>query len=326
MTGYHGSLAFLVYDSRSGSTLLSREVVAHLEGVFVTPEIGFDELFILGEEGLSRLGWSEVLRRLYAGHEFRNFHLDQKDALGLVQPEGTKPLSLADGIYALLAEFARYHDKFEPTWLVVKNGSHIRHWRSMMRAFGAGLTIIHVVRDPRAVINSKLRTPRPYCPQEVMAWGGPLLASVRWRRYVRQILCARQQGVHIHEIRYEDMLAKPERIMFGLAQFLGVKLRQVPETRTYSIPQAERSIHQKVLAPGIDERRWKAWTDELSSFDRFQIESICGQDMMRVGYPVRANYQQLRQPLAWGLGWPRVLVGTFRHFWLKMKSELRHPC
>ena len=71
------AVAFLVYDSRSGSTLLAKEISANLDGVMVTPEIGFDRLLAEGEAGLRRKGIGPIAEHMFAGHEFVNLGLDK---------------------------------------------------------------------------------------------------------------------------------------------------------------------------------------------------------------------------------------------------------
>ena len=319
MSGSPRRLAFLVYDSRSGSTLLSREIRGFLEGVCVTPEIGFDELFRVGEPGLQKYGWPELLRRLYSGHEFINFRISQKRALQLLCPDDGQVVGLVEGIRRLLDAYCGEYFGSECNWIVVKNGTHIRYWRTMHRLFGDELVLLHIVRDPRAVINSKLKTPRPYQPEEMMAWGGALLASLRWRNYVREVEGAQQEGVRIYQLRYEDLIKAPRENMERLATFLGVKIRMKADAQRYFIPSAEKEIHKEVMKPGINIRRQEAWIEELPKHDRFQIEALCYRDMKRFGYQVPGRLYRRLQSLALVAGLPRTMAGTLKHLRLKMR-------
>jgi len=306
-------IGFLVYDSRSGSTLLAREMTAHLEGVFVTPEIGFDSLLALSESELARLGWPAVLRRLYRGYDFRNFDLPPELAVSLVHDAKGDPLRAAEAIRALLGAYTIKHAGPNTRWVVVKNGSHLRYWRVLQKLFGNTLRLIHITRDPRAVINSKLRTPRPYRTQEVMAWGGPLLAALRWRRYMDQTRQAALSGLAVHTLRYEDLLAGPHTVMTAIGQFLGVSTRLAPTSNTYAVPKRERTIHVRVATQGFDTAREIAWRRELSRCDQFQIETLCGSAMSRLGYRTQSTSGALHTAAAWCLGLPRAIIGTLRH-------------
>jgi hypothetical protein len=306
-------VGFLVYDSRSGSTLLAREMTARLDGVFVTPEIGFDGLLAMRESELIRLGWPAVLGRLYDGYEFRHFDLPFEVAASLLHDASGTPLGRAQAVRVLLAAYvARLADP-GTRCVIVKNGSHLRHWRALQALFGGALRLIHITRDPRAVINSKLRTQRPYRPAESMAWGGPLLAAVRWRRYVEQAQRARRGGVAIHTLRYEDLLATPDSVIDGIARFLGAPVRAAASGSAYGVPERERSIHRRIAAPGFDSARETAWQRELSGPDRFQIETLCASAMSGLGYRAQAAPGPLNVATAWCRGLPRAIVGTLRH-------------
>lgn len=306
-------IAFLIYDSRSGSTLFSREFSARFERVFVTPEIGFDRLFARGEGWLARLGWEKVLRTLYSGHEFRNFDVPYERALSLVKGQ-----SLADGVRILIAEFARQHKREDAQWVVVKNGRHIRYWKKMKGLFGDDLFFLHVVRDPRAVINSKLRTRRPYHPEEVMAWGGVAPAAVRWKSYVNSIGDANANGVKTAELRYEDLINDVSGTLHRLAGLLGIF--HGGGRWNYQIPDAERSIHGLVLAKGIDNRRAEAWMSELSSWDRCRIEAICSPEMVRLGYHQTEKSADLKKIVACVSELPSIALKVFRHYLRMLKA------
>jgi len=74
---------------------------------------------------------------------------------------------------------------------------------------------VHLIRDPRDVVASTKER-----------WGyraGLGTALRKWRRYVEtaQAFGARVGPTRYHELRYEDLVAEPERQMAGLLEFLG---------------------------------------------------------------------------------------------------------
>jgi len=310
-------IAFLVYDSRSGSTLLSREISERFKDVYVTPEIGFDKLLNIGERGLAKLGWAAVLRALYQGHEFTNFDLPYETALKMVMTRDGA-LGLVEGIKTLVAEFARCHNRADAKVVIVKNGSHTRHWKIMHKLFGDELSFIHIIRDPRAVINSKLRTIRPYHPEESMAWGGCLPAAIRWKSYVNGIDRARAKGVRTHEMRYEDLVTNVSGSLKFLEMFLG--LPQGGSESSYEIPKSEQNIHKLVLAKGIVNARAEAWLTELTIWDRYRIETLCGTEMERLGYGDISKAGYLKKIVVCIFELPGIVLKITRHALLQLKQ------
>lgn len=305
-------VAFLVYDSRSGSTLFSRELSARFGDVFVTPEIGFDTLLRMDDAMLRKQGWPSTLLRMYQGHEFINLKIPYERVLGLVEPkEGA--LTISDGIKAILHEYARENGMADCQWIVVKNGSHLRYWRVIQKLFKNEIPLIHVVRDPRAVVNSKLRTARPYYPGEVMAWGGVFLASIRWKQYVAGIEEARAAGMNICEIRYEDLVDDIGTVMELVSGFL--KLASEVSGVSYSVPEREKSIHKLVLSSGFERERTEAWANELLTWDRLKVEAVCGKEMKKLGYPISGRSgESLLRWIACLSDIPSMLIKTCRHY------------
>ena len=89
-------LVFLVYDSRSGSTLLSREIAAQFPDVYVSPEIRFDDLFGRDAGWWKHAADGRVFRLLEAGR------IPEK--LGLARDEVQRLSSGARGIRPLIED------------------------------------------------------------------------------------------------------------------------------------------------------------------------------------------------------------------------------
>lgn len=280
------TIAFMVYESRSGSTLLSRELAAKLSDVVVTPEIAFNSILRRNVSALEPSDWPELIDGLYAGYDFFNSPLTRGEALNVVMPEGIA-LGLREGLVALIEAMAAEQtpsDLGATQAIVVKNGTTIRDWRALQKLFGMDLHLIFVYRDPRAVINSKLRTPRPYHPEETMAWGGSLLAAWQWKRYSQIARHAAAAGVRVTEVRYEDFMTVPDLTLHHIAAALGVHVLVNARDGAYRIPEDERGIHKLVEQGGIERDRVDAWLIELSARDRAAIEALIEKEMRLRGY------------------------------------------
>jgi hypothetical protein len=269
-------LVFLVYDSRSGSTLLSREIATHFPDVHVTPEIRFDPLLgrpprwwqTAGPERIQEILESvRVPQKLeVAPAEVRRIASDARDVRGLIE--------------ALVAASCSRDRGAAPAQAVIKSGRHLRAWRRIL-ADVPDARFLFIVRDPRAAIASKLATERPYRTGQKMAWAGSFAAAVQWRWYSR---LARSVGRRspLHCVVYETLLERHAEVLAGLSGFFESPVGA--GALDYRIPPAEHAIHARALAGGVDAGRASAWRAELAPDDQAVIELVCGGEMRRWGY------------------------------------------
>jgi hypothetical protein len=280
------NLVFLVYDSRSGSTLLSREIAARFPGVYVTPEIRFDRLFGRRPAWWRAAGAERIGRILAAGRVPEKLEVPPAEISRLAAAaSGVRPL-----VEGLLAAAGRRADGGAPRQAIIKSGRHLRAGRRILRDI-PDARFLFIVRDPRAAIASKLATDRPYRPGQKMAWAGTFAAALQWRWYAR-LARGLARRAPLHALRYETLLARHAEVMQELAGFLGSE----PGTGAgrYRIPDAERAIHARVLAEGVDALRAEAWRRELAGRDQAVIELACGSEMRRWGYEPELRTSPLR--------------------------------
>lgn len=308
-----GAIAFLVYDSRSGSTVLSRKLVEMVAGVCVTPELAFDSI-LHGNRTFRRHSTIEMVRTLIRTRGIRNLSPRVRRALIRVARSATG--SDAATVINLAVNIWRneMHEAVHSECIVVKGGTHVRYWREIHRAYRGSARFIYLIRDPRAVIDSKLRTRRPYVPSETMAWGGALLAAIRWRQFAKTMRTARLRGEQVLEIKYEDFIASPAEVMAKIADFLGVALSNLPTRAVYKIPKAEQQIHLLALSGKINEDRVNRWQMQLSDADRRVIEAVCYTEMRARGYEPIESAQAIRRYLRSLRGVPGALSQMLSHF------------
>jgi hypothetical protein len=279
-------LVFLVYDSRSGSTLLSREIAAQFPDAYVSPEIRFDALFGRPAAWWRHAGDGRVRQLLEAGRVPQKLELSDAEVAQLsADARGIRPL-----IEALVARAAAREGRSAPAVAVIKSGRHLRAARRILADI-PGARFVYVVRDPRAAIASKLVTDRPYVPGQKMAWAGPFAAALQWRWYGR---LARElaRAAPVRTVPYEALLADSAGVLEALAQFLSIQ--RALGGAHYRVPDAERAIHGRVLAEGLDASRAAAWRSELSREDQTVIEILCGSEMRRWGYEAELHPGPLR--------------------------------
>ncbi|RMG35870.1 MAG: sulfotransferase [Methanobacteriota archaeon] len=305
-------IVFMVYDSRSGSTFLSKKISEELDDVIVTPELGFDSLFRCRENVFSKEDALSIIKDSYRVGDFRNLNVNEASLERAIK-KLPNPIQTQDIVQCVLEQWLKRMGR-SASRIIIKNGSHARYWRKIKQLWPQKARFIFVFRDPRAVVNSKLRTVRPYHSHEVMAWGGTLLAAWRWRSYAQQMRKASAAGLCVLDVQYERLVAEPEVVINEIAVFLGAQRAQAKAPGSYEIPTTERGIHTLVAAGSIVKERAKAWIQELSSFDRSVIESVCNGEMMCRGYSNLRVHGKIASFFYQLAAIPQMLLRVFRHY------------
>lgn len=316
-------MAFLLYDSRSGSTILSKKVSERYGSVYITPEIGFEHVFAHPHDPRN-LNASFLLKKEY----FTNIGLSEAEISAVLQ--GHTPLDGARAVVeALVGEIVKkVRHGGEAGTVIVKNGRHTLFMDEIHEAFGGDVKFIFIYRDPRAVISSKFRTIRPRNKYETMAWGGSLLAAYRWLEYSRLARRAQEAGMDVIEIKYENFMRSTSEELDRLASFLGLTpLGDVAgaDNAGYEIPEEERSIHTLVMSGQMHQERIEGWRQELSPKDQILIEAMLYHEMQRRGYTPDNRMTDLRRMAIMASALPgtafRISVHYIREIMNKLKGR-----
>jgi len=153
---------------------------------------------------------------------------------------------------------------------------------------------VHIVRDPRDVVLSLAKT----------SAGAGVRASARtWVDMVTAARAAARTLPHYHELRYEDLLDEPERMLREACAFLDLPFdacmldygasgarhvahlgdRMTPDGRAM-VPKALRArIHENLARP-IRKDRAGQWRTAMSDADRTTVEAVAGPLMRELGY------------------------------------------
>jgi len=277
-----GQIVFLLYDSRSGSTLLSRLLD---EFVDVGVSIESDLMVSLARTGggLGQGGTAaELLERARGTARLDHLRVDE-DALRARLGPGTIPV--ATFVETVLEMYFRADRPEARAWFV-KDGANGFHVHQIAAAMPTA-RFVHVVRDGRAVLNSRSKTVRPYGRGETMARDA-LTAARLWTALLGNVdaFLARHPG-RLLEVRYEELIADPDRVLGDIRSFVGLP-REGEEAAdragyTERIVGAEKGIHTLV-----DRRpqtgRIEAWKDELDPVDRRLFELAAGDALRDRGY------------------------------------------
>jgi hypothetical protein len=212
------------------------------------------------------------------------------------------PFNLADAIRSFYRAYAR--DQGKPRW-GDKSPGYALHMRKIARILPEA-HFVHLIRDGRDVRLSQLR--RGENPP------GPGKHARRWTRRVRT---GRRQGAavdHYMEVRYEHLIADPERELRRICEFVslefdpamldyheragerlseidrdlepGVELSADRERRFF--PAGERlDFHQLTMEPPRADRVAK-WRNEMPAEDLAEFERVAGRLLQELGYQLSA--------------------------------------
>jgi hypothetical protein len=162
-----------------------------------------------------------------------------------------------------------------------KTPQHVLHWREVREAL-PDVPLVHIVRDGRDVALSLIAA--HFGPKTVYA------AAKRWRRYLAAIEAIKatiEPGL-LHEIRYEDLLQRPEEVLTGLCDFLGEQysprmLEFHKDATAYGNGyDAEHRNLRKPLMPDKAAR----WRKKMSAEDVRVFEAVAARELAAYGYPV----------------------------------------
>lgn len=154
--------------------------------------------------------------------------------------------------------------------------------------------ILHLVRDPRGVAYSWMKTvERPETEGEIMPQYSAKRTAGRWVTDNLGFDTLSSMGVPTLRLRYEDVLAEPERRILEVARFSGALPENEPsslgfiEGNTAHLSTPMHSIAGNPLRFGGDDlvlRLDDAWQSELPAGDRRTVELITRPVLGRFGY------------------------------------------
>lgn len=299
--------AFLLHDNRSGSTLLS-SLLNTRQGVVVTQESGFMPFVLENFQDESALEVEKLLEVVYAEPQFREWNMDRDQ---LAQRLSALPGLTYRAVFdAILDEYLKVRGEEPPEVLVVKGPRFHYHLDRLAKIY-PDPQIIFLVRDGRAVYNSK----RDMVSVSGMKMSGNIFhAALDWKKKIA--LVAGQAAVIV---RFEDLVTHPEEQMEKILDVLEVSPPGRETVRTQAdfhklIGKSQKHLHSNVQkAP--DQNIAVKWKKNLSPAQVYVYERICRAELKRFGYELRA---QDRPP---AMGVVRLVVGSALHWcWQKARN------
>jgi hypothetical protein len=275
---------FVLGCPRSGTTMLQQALNRHSQ-IVIPPETKFF-YYLYGRS-----------RACAARHVER---LNGDLGIGLVPP--AEPVRTAGEGRALFAEMARQYlqrlGRDGVAWFGDKTPEHTSHAERIREVFPAA-KFIAISRDGRDVALSLSKMPWIEC--------NPYVGMLIWNHYQRAVRRLREDtAIELHHVRYEDLVAEPQRELTGILRFLDLDY-EPPVAEGYGnregIPERELAWKSRALEP-IRAERTGNWRRELSGRQIQWLEHLGGRELTREGYAlVGANGTRFSPALATALTW-----------------------
>jgi hypothetical protein len=222
-----------------------------------------------------------MVERVSAHPAFARMQLDEAD----VREAGAQASTYGEFISALYTIYARKHDK--P--LAGEKAGHYIRYLPLLHSLFPWANAIHIIRDGRDVALSMLawaledRGPG----RRFRLWDeAPVSVCALWWRW--NILTGRRDRVELsadryYEVRYEDLVASPERTLQHLSDFLALPFAS--EMLAYHVgkTRTEPGLSSKAAwlppTPGL-----RDWRTELAPRDVALFEALAGDLLSLLGY------------------------------------------
>ena len=231
--------AFLLYDSRSGSTLLS-SLLNRYAGIVVTQESHFISLVLENFRDEHSLTVDGLLELFYAEPRFCEWNVERDKLHSRLS--GLQRITYGAVFDAVFAEYLKVRGEAQPEVLVIKGARHDRHLAKLREIFPEVL-FISILRDGRAVFNSKL---------DMLSLTGMNMsnnifqAAGDWKK----MLC-RLAGQPLIRLRFEDLLADSQGEVKRILDALGVsgagrELTSTQQDYYELIGKKQKHLHKNV--------------------------------------------------------------------------------
>lgn len=281
-------LFFLVGCPRSGTTLLQQMLDAH-PAIAVAPETHFIRRFWLRRSRYPMDTTQQVTQLvddIIAQPEFLEMGLDPHH----YRSYAIRLRDHSDLLRLLLSQFAARQGK---QIVGEKTPNHLLYMNVLNELF-PDARFVHLVRDPRAVVNSWRTVP--------WSRGSPRRDAEVWRRYESTARKQnRQLGDAIMTVYYEDLLTSPGAVLSEVCRHLGVAF--TPSMLDYHIQTSTINVvrepwKERATEP-LDVSSHSRWRMDMPTKAVREVESVVWTEMTRHGYKAISHPAVLIPTAAW---------------------------
>jgi hypothetical protein len=278
------SIGFLIYDSRSGSTLLASVLNAHPE-LFVSLEAEYP---LTAMEYVRRHGrppeGATLETMVREDRRLAEWNFDGPAVFREMASEG--PAVTPEAFTRRLLETAARRDPggaHLPKRWILKQGLLTGYLPELRRVW-PDAPVVHIYRDGRAVFASKKRSVNVDSNRPMAS--DPVQAARRWAGIQRAVREPAAGRAPLH-VRYEDLLMESDAVLSRVWRFFDVVPASLDtlDLAAYArrIPGSQKKIHTLVgSAPNPE--RLTAWRRDLSIGEIWRYERTAVDQLARCGY------------------------------------------
>jgi len=233
-------------------------------------------------------------------------------------------VTTSEAIGAVFAAYAAKHGK--PRW-GDKTPAYMRYLPLLERVF-RDAAYVHLIRDGRDCALSFLRMPDD---APARTWAHPEDAAGFACQWVTEVRDARELGGRVGssryvEVRYEDLVAEPARVVEAVCEFAKIPF-DAAMLEPGEAELAEKPHHRRLVEPPSKRRDWR---NEMDAADVHAFESIAGELLAELDYEL-ANpvLSRARGRAKLELAWYRARIAVWKAAaYANQRSPLwrrRHP-
>lgn len=285
----HAPAPFIVGVPRSGTTLLRLMLDAHPD-LAIPPETGF--LLTIAERPRSAgpLSPLELHRLIVRSPNWNDLVLDEDVYLRALR--ALHPFSVSDGLRVL---YRTYAEKFRKIRWGDKTPNNFERMLAITHILPEA-HFIHIIRDGRDVSLS-LRD-MWFAPGRDMTTLGRY-----WKGLIEQARREAGRNLRYIEIRYEDLVRKPESTLRDICRFVDLAFdprmleyyrtarERLDEVTSWVGPDGTRTVtkeqrlhnHRLTSFPPVLERVGR-WSREMTEDEQVEFESVAGDLLEDLGY------------------------------------------
>jgi hypothetical protein len=276
---------FIIGRPRSGTTLLRMLFEAHPQ-VLVPPECPF--VINLYKKYGKVTRWDESTIRAFADDLARQRYFDKwligKDSLESRLMKASGESTFQDIFREVCRSYTSIYEKEEIRFIGDKNPAYSLFIRRIHKLF-PDAKFVHITRDYRDNYLSlvKVNFEVPIVP----------LVVFRWKFSIRQAQKLKKQiPEQVYPIRYEDLVADPEKQFGSLCRFLGIPYdpgvmsfyrKKEATEKAYEGSEDLEKVHQSLFNP-ISTARTGLWKSEMKPRDVRIADLVAGKTAGRMGY------------------------------------------
>jgi hypothetical protein len=269
---------FLIGVGRSGTTLLQSMLHAHPEIQFST-ETHFIKRYVRPEIEKGEYNRNNPEKLISALHKDTNLK-DFAERISEVVREGLIDSGEQYLTVSVFKNLINGNEKIK--YFGDKDPMNVNFLSAIKKGFSSA-KIIHIIRDPRDVISSRIKS----------GWGKGKSTLWHTTEYKYSINKARSEGSRLFkdnyiEVRYESLLSETEFELKRICSFLDISFdKKMLSHFVFAdslLRQDEMSWKENVLKP-VDKNKIGQWKNDLKLKQVTLIESILENEFIALGYP-----------------------------------------